>query len=505
MTDVCAPRPTVVSVRGVTMWFGATHALDDVTVGVREGEVLGLVGTNGAGKSTLIKILSGVYHATAGTVEVDGSPVTITDPLAASRAGIETVHQNIDHGVVPGMSVAENLALDSFADGSIPLWASPGAVRRHAERVAASLGLNVDPGLPVEDLTASERQQLIIARALARRPRLLILDEPTSTLSASESDVLFDVVRRLAAAGVAVIYISHGLGEIEELCDRVAVLRDGRLVGTFGRPFGRAELIESMLGSFVAESRPDRHTGAGEPVLRLSGVPAWHGGPPVDLEARRGEVLGITGLIAAGKTELLQQVFGVQPLIAGEMTLNGRPHHPGHPAEAVAAGIAYVPEERGNQAIVPEWSVLQNLTLPYLRRYAGVAGLMNRRSEREATEEQGGRISLKYAGPDAPIESLSGGNQQKVIVARWLQGGADLLILDEPFRGIDVGSRRDICNQLRAAAEDSAVIVASSDPEEILEVADRIVVMTGGAIVGEMPADQATTRVLAEMMSGVKT
>jgi len=494
----------VVSVRGVTMWFGATHALDAVDLDVRQGEILGLVGTNGAGKSTLIKILSGVYAATSGTVEVGGRRVTLTDPISASRAGIETVHQNIDHGVIPGMTVAENLALDSLADGSVPWWASPAAVRRHAEGVAASLGLEVSLGIPVERLSASERQQLIIARALAREPRLLILDEPTSTLSAAESETLFSVVRRLASTGVAVIYISHYLGEVEGLCDRVAVLRDGRLVGTFEHPIARAHLVEAMLGTLVAESRRGRRSG-GDPVLQVRGFRAWPGAPMIDFDARRGEVLGITGLIASGKTELLQQVFGLRPIVSGVMLLEGRPAIPADPADAVDAGIAFVPEERGNQAIVPGWSVRQNITLPYLKRYAGFGGLMNRRSERQATRDLGSRIALKYSSPEAPIESLSGGNQQKVIVARWLQGDARLFILDEPFRGIDIGARHDIGVQLRAAAQHSALVVASSDPEEILEVADRILVMAGGGIVGEMSAADATTRTLAQMMSGVTT
>jgi simple sugar transport system ATP-binding protein len=492
----------MVAVRGVHVHFGATHALDGVTLDVRPGEVLGLVGTNGAGKSTLIKVLSGVYHQSTGDIEIDGRAVSLPDPLAASRAGIQTVHQNIDHGVVPGMSIAENLALDSFADGSMSRWASPAAIERRAAEVAAGLDLRFDLHLPVEALPASERQQLIIARALARDLRLLILDEPTSTLSAAEAEVLFKVVRRLAAAGVAVIYISHYLGEIEDLCDRVAVLRDGRLEGVFTKPLTRARLVEAMLGELVGESRPEPRP-SGEVVLELRGVRARSGSRPIDLVARRGEIVGLTGLIASGKTELLQQVFGIRPLVDGEIRLLGRPFRPPHPYFAVGAGVAYVPEERGKQALIPEWSVAHNLTLPYLKRYQGLAGLMRRRAEAEVTARLAQRLSLVYRGPNAPIESLSGGNQQKVVVARWLQADADLLILDEPFRGIDVGARRDIGNELRESAANRAVIVASSDPEEILEVSDRIVVMAGGEVVGEVPAGGTTTRTLARMMSGV--
>lgn len=491
----------VISVQGIHMWFGATHALDDVNLETHSGEVLGIVGTNGAGKSTLIKVLSGVHQPTSGRIEIGGEASVLESPIAAIRAGIDAVHQNIDHGVIPGMSVAENLTLDSFADRSIPLWVSARRVDERAARIAAGLSLEFDLRAPVESLSASQRQQLIIARALSRQPRLLILDEPTSTLSSGEVDVLFAVVRRLAAAGVSVIYISHYLGEIERICDRVAVLRDGRLQGMFERGFTRSELVEAMLGELLAVSSLEHGT-AGAAVLELIGVRALPGARPVDLTVRRGEVLGITGLVASGKTELLQQVFGVRPLISGTMRLQGQAYAPSDPHDAVRAGVALVPEERGNDAIIPGWSVTRNVTLPYLNRYQVLGGLMNTASERDVCESLGHRMSLIYPGPEAPIESLSGGNQQKVIVARWLQGDAELLILDEPFRGIDVGARRDIGTELRRSARDHAVIVASSDPEEILEVADRIVVMAGGEVVGELASTDATTKGLAEMMSG---
>jgi simple sugar transport system ATP-binding protein len=501
MTEPRTEAVPVLSVRGLSMTFGATQALTDVDLDLHPGEVLGLVGTNGAGKSTLIKIMSGVHRPTAGTIHLDGAPVTLPTPLAASRAGVQTVHQQIDQGIVRGMSAAENLVLDAYADGTIPRLISRRLVRERAAAIARAMDLQVDLDAPVEWLSPSDRQQIIIARALARGPRVLILDEPTSTLSAHEAVRLYDAVRRLSGHGVAVVYISHNLGEIERLCDRVTVLRDGRVRGEFRSPVARTELVAAMLGELVAlaawTAPGDRPTA--DEVLAVRGVPALPGGPAVDLSVSRGEVVGLTGLIGAGKTELLEQVFGARRLAGGELRLLGRPFRPSCPADAVRAGVALVPEDRATLALIPDWNVTRNITLPFLRAY-GRGGLMRRAAERAVASRFVDEMAIRCAGPDAGIASLSGGNQQKVVVARWLQSSSQLLLLDEPFRGIDIGSRHVIVQHLRAQ-RDRAVLVASSDPEEILEVADRIVVMAAGAIVGEMATAEATTARLASLMA----
>ncbi|MDP8958594.1 MAG: sugar ABC transporter ATP-binding protein [Actinomycetota bacterium] len=504
--DALARTPTssvgdpVVAVRGVGKRFGATTALEGVSLDVRPGEVLGLIGTNGAGKSTLIKILSGVYAPSSGEVLVGGQPVGLAGPLEAQHAGIQTVHQSIDEGTVAGMTVAENLALDVLADPRSPALLSRRLLRREAARIAEAMGLAVDLDAVAESLPASTRQQVIIARALARDPRLLILDEPTSTLSAAEAQVLFAAVRRLVAAGVSVLYVSHRLEEIRTLCHRVAVLRDGRLAEVVERPFSSAQVVEAMLGVLVGEAEHEARPGT-QAVLELRGVQAREGSKPFDLTLHRGEVVGLTGLVGAGKTELLEQLFGARPLVAGELRLGGRPYQPRHTHHAVRAGVALVPEERGVQAIVPQWSVTRNLTLPYLRRYQRL-GLTSRPAERRAAATVIDELGVRCTGPEAPIESLSGGNQQKVVVARWLQGDCCVLLLDEPFRGIDVGARRDLSRLLRQRSRRMAVLVTSSDPQEILEVADRIVVMANNTLVGQLPADSATTDALAELMSG---
>lgn len=497
-------RGPIISISGLTMQFGATRALSGVNLDLREGEVLGVIGTNGAGKSTLIKIISGVHRPTAGRILLDGKEVEFDTPLEASRAGIETVHQQIDQGIVPGMTAAENLVLDSYADGSIPWFLSQRETIRRAAEIAAALALDVDLAARVEELSPSDRQLLIIARALARRPRLLILDEPTSTLSFAEAARLHATVRTLADHGVSILYISHVLAEIEQLCDRVVVLRDGRVRGSFTRPVDRNQLVRAMLGELSTMISPEpvleASGGQSEEVLRLCGVPARPGGPPIDLAVRRGEIVGLIGLIGSGKTELLEQIFGVRPLLAGQMTLLGEPFTPRSPADAVRAGVAFVPEDRAALALIPGWSVTHNITLPFLDRY-GWAGLLRSGAERSVAERFVQALQIRCAGVDAEIGSLSGGNQQKVVLARWLQSDSPLLILDEPFRGVDIGSRSEIVGELRRQ-RGRAVIVASSDPDEILEVADRIVVLAGGSLVGELAAREATSRRLVQLMAG---
>jgi simple sugar transport system ATP-binding protein len=502
-TTATVRRP-VLSVIDLSMTFGATRALVGVDLDLHEGEVLGVIGTNGAGKSTLIKIISGVHHPTGGTIVLDGATVAFENPLAASRAGIETVHQQIDQGIVPGMTAAENLVLDAYADGSMPVLVNRRLTRDRAASIADAMALQVDLDAPVETLSPSDRQQLVIARALARQPRVLILDEPTSTLSIAESQRLHETVRRMSGHGVAVIYISHVLGEIEELCDRVLVLRDGEVRGSFARPMARTELVATMLGELTTLAQAEEHApgevATGDEVLRVTGAAARPGGTSIDLVVRRGEILGVTGLIGAGKTELLEQVFAARPLVQGSMALCGRAYAPRDPADAVMAGVAFVPEDRATLALIPHWSVTHNITLPYLATY-GWAGFMRTTAEHAVAGRFVSEMRIRCAGPDAEIASLSGGNQQKVVVARWLQSDSPLLILDEPFRGIDIGSRSEIVQQLRRQ-RDRAVIVASSDPEEIIQVADRIVVLAGGILVGELPAREATTARLVHLMAG---
>jgi simple sugar transport system ATP-binding protein len=501
VTDTAGPA---IVAEGLAKRYGGTHALRGVSLHVSSGEVLGLIGANGAGKSTLIGILSGAIRPTAGAISVDGRQVSFHDPRDAQRAGLQTVYQNINDGVVFGTTVAENLTLDTVADTRSGYWVSKRKTMRAARALADAAHLDADLGAPVESLSASQRQHLVIARALARRPRLLILDEPTAALSAAEADELTATVRRLADSGVAVLYVSHRLSEIQALCDRAAVLRDGLVERTFSAPFEGRELVEAMLGESLAALRAEPRDG-GAVVLDARGVRAWPGARPFDLTVSSGEVVGITGLIGAGKTELLEQLYGARPLASGTLTLAGEPYRPRDSRAAVASGVGFVPEERGTQAIVPGWSLRAHVTLPALRSVAGGrTGLLSRRAENVAAQRVIDALGVRCEGPGAAIETLSGGNQQKVVVGRWVGGSsaARLVLLDEPFRGIDVGARAEIAQLLRSGAVGAGVLLSSSDPQEVTQVADRVLVLHEGTLAGELPAAEATAERLAALMAG---
>jgi simple sugar transport system ATP-binding protein len=461
-----------------------------------------MVGANGAGKSTLIKALCGAHAEYEGTIEIEGAPVHFRGPRDARRHGIEAVHQHIDEGVVPGLSVAENLTLDLLASGDEGFLFSQRRGRREAVKIAERLGLRLTQAELRDDvrrLSVSRRQLLVLARALSRSPRVLILDEPTSALSAAEAERLFEVVRKLVAERVAVLYVSHRLGEVDALADRVAVLRDGRLRAVFQRPFERRAVVEAMLGEAVAELEHREQSGERE-VLRLEAVqltPRW---PPIDLTFRSGQVTGVIGLIGAGKTELAEGLFGLRRPAAGRLLLEGRPYRPHHPSDAVSAGCYLVPEDRSVQALVPGWSVRANLSLPFLGAVDRF-GLVRVREERRRAQRLIGLLRVVCTGPEAEIGSLSGGNQQKVAVGRWLGGEPRVLVLDEPFRGVDIGARRDISAKLRELAARTAVIVLTADPDELFEVADRVLVLAAGTVALDEPISRVSRAAMVSAMT----
>ena len=495
--------PPALRISGLTKRYGPSEVLSRVSFDVAPGEVVGLIGTNGAGKSTLIKILSGAVGASDGTVEVGGEPFAPATPIDARRAGIQTVHQEIDAGIVPGMTVADNLTLDSLTPRAGGLFRSAGRTGQAARAVAENAGLQIDIDASIESLPASDRQQVVIARALAHHVKVLILDEPTSSLSARDTDRLLVAVRRLARSGVAVLFVSHDLVEIEEVSDRVVVLRDGVVTRVLARPFRARELVQAMLGTVAPSLEHEARPGAGV-VLTARGVRTRPGAAPFDLDVRTGEIVGLTGLVGAGKTELLEQLYGDRPLVSGELSLDGRPYRPGSPADAVRAGVALVAEERGAAAVVPSWSVRHHVSLPRLRQHSRAA-LLSRTAERRSARRVVEDFGVVGPGIEADLTDLSGGNQQKVIVGRWFDGRVRLVLLDEPFRGVDVGARADIAAQLRERARDIGVVVASSDPSEIVQVADRVVVVTGGDVAGELSVTEVTTEELSRLMAVERT
>ncbi|MFG2376346.1 sugar ABC transporter ATP-binding protein [Streptomyces sp. NPDC048504] len=484
--DVAAVDAAV-SLRDVSMAFGGKTVLESVSLDIAPGSVVALLGANGAGKSTLIKILSGVHTDHGGEVRVAGEPAALQSPLAARQLGIQTVHQRIGEGIVPGLTVAENLVFEELAQRRGNPFLNGRRVLARAREIQDALGLDWSDAVLRRDVTElgiSDRQLLILARALATRPRLLILDEPTSALSATEAERLFALVEKMRDDGIAVLYVSHRLGEIDALADRLVVLRDGGLTDDQVKPFDWDSALRAMLAQAheATSARPQRSGEHGDVVLALHGVHLFEGRAPLDLDLRAGEVTGVVGLLGAGKTELARGLFGAEPFPTGTVELDGKPYAPRRPSDAIRAGVHLVPEDRHADALVPGWSVAQNISLPFLKSLSR-GGLVNTTKEDALGRETVAALGVVARDEHSTVEELSGGNQQKVVVGRWLAETPRVLILDEPFRGVDIGARRDIGRRARAlAAEGAAVLVLSADVDEVLEIADRVVVLAAGEV-----------------------
>ncbi|HBP6730564.1 TPA: sugar ABC transporter ATP-binding protein [Pseudomonas aeruginosa] len=470
---------------GLGKSFAENRVLVDLDLNIRPGEVLALLGANGAGKSTLVKILAGSHEHDAGQLLIDGQAVRLASPHDARRHGIVAVHQQVEQGVVPGLSVAENLLLDELCSASSPVLFRPRAARQHAAAIAAGLELNLPLQAPIESLGTAERQLVILSRALALKPRLLILDEPTALLSTVEAERLFQLIDHLRERGVAILYISHRLSDLQRVADRALVLRDGRLVGEFPAPLDLGSAVESMLGAALGEVQL-QPLERGATVLSLRNWQLESHSVAFDLDLHEGEVVALTGLLGAGKSEIAEVLFGLRKHHGGSIRLDGREWLPHTPREAISAGVFFAAEDRARNSRVPGFSVRASMTLPFLRNFSRL-GFIDRNAERALVVEQIEALGIKGPGIESPLELLSGGNQQKVILARWLLGQGRVLILDEPFQGVDVRARRDIGQRIRASAAGRATLVICSDPDEALEIADRILVVRDGAVVAELP------------------
>ena len=478
---------------GLSKSFGTNLVLDDVDLEVCPGEVVALMGANGAGKSTLVKILSGVYRPDRGTLSLDGRPLSLSGPAAARAAGIVSGHQQVAQSGVETLSVAENLALDAICGGGMTLFASPRRIRARAAAVAAQSGLAVDLDASYGSLSLAERQLVVIARALALRSRLLILDEPTASLSAAECARLFALIDRLRADGTGILLISHKLADLQRVADRAIVLRQGRVAGCFAAPIDLAGATACMLGRRLdtrrRSSRPSREAGTGAPLLRLHALRLRTGSPPIDLDLQAGEVTVLTGGLGSGKTSLLEILFGVRPPADGRITLDGAAWHPRGPAAAIAGGAFLAAEDRWRSSLLPQTAqgggIAGNIALPHLAAFARWRVFTGRGRELAVAREAIRRLGIVCRDADDPLEHLSGGNQQKVVLARWLARPSRLLMLDEPFQGVDLGARHDLVASLAAVPSGSAVLIATSDMEEALEAADRILVMRDRAVVAD--------------------
>lgn len=522
--------------RAIRKEYPGVLALDGVDFEVHAGEVHCLLGENGAGKSTLMKILAGALRADAGRILIDGAETAIDTPIAAQALGIGMIYQ--DFKLVPELPAAANIMLGHEPRTASGLMLDRAALRRRATEVLSDLGGAVPMDLPVRLLSPAQRQFVEIAKALSRDVRVLVLDEPSVALTSKELERLFDAVRRLKAAGVGVVYISHRLGEIFEIGDRISILRDGRNAGTMSvNAATEPELIRVMVGRELSGEYPrTRHTrgpeaaagvaaastsdstvdsGGGstsgaspspqsparslaEPLLRLRGVT---GGivRNVDLDLRAGEVLGLGGLAGAGRTELARILFGADPLESGSILLDGREIRPGSPRAAIDAGIGYLSEDRNGEGLVLQMSVRENMTLPTLAAMTK-GPLVDRGAEHEACERFLRRLSIRTPGMERSVEELSGGNRQKVVLARWLLTRSRVLIFDEPTAGIDIGVRFEIYALIdQLAAGGIGVIVISSDLPELLGVSDRIAVMSAGRLAGVLAREEATQERVMEL------
>ena len=492
---------------GIAKRFPGVQALDNVALEVGEGEVHGLLGENGAGKSTLLKILAGAQTPDAGEIEFAGATVTLPNPQASQALGIVTIYQEFN--LIPSMTVEENLFLGREpVTGPFVSWAE---MRRATLDLAKQHGLDLPAASLVRDLSVAQQQMVEIARALSMRSRLIVMDEPTSALSETETQRLFQIVRTLKQSGISTIFVTHRLPEVLQICDRITVLRDGR-------PSGQAEIagltidgiIKMMVGRSAAELfKPLPLRSPGSTVMEVKGL-SRHGAvtdpravvlQDVSLALRRGEILGIAGLVGSGRTELARCLFGADPRTAGTVTVDGKPVSINSPRDAIAAGIGLVPEDRKQQALFLDLAVRENLSITALGKLLRL-GFVRADSERALMEQYRAALNIRMANGEQKVKNLSGGNQQKVVLARWLALEPRILIVDEPTRGIDVGAKAEVHQLLHdMAMQGIAIIAISSELPEVLAISDRIITMHGGRISGEIGRDEATEQKLMSLMT----
>ncbi|SFQ03494.1 sugar ABC transporter ATP-binding protein [Tranquillimonas alkanivorans] len=469
--------------------FGNNVVLRDVDLSVGRGEVHAIVGENGAGKSTLIKILGGVHRADGGTMKLEGRELILNSPQAALDQGIVVIHQELS--LAPDLTTEENIFLGHFPRNALGLL-DRRRMRERTRELLDRLSIEIDPTVPVGQLSIAQQQMIEIAKAISVEAKMLVLDEPTAVLDANRVDTLFDLVERLKAQGIGIVFISHHLEEIFRIADRVTVLRDGERTGTSDvSAIDQDWLVSKMIGREF-EAHHTQARGMGEVALELEELSSEGAFENVSFSVRAGEIVGLAGLIGAGRTEVAQAIFGVRPHSSGQMKVFGRPTRFSGPGAAKRQGIAYVSEDRKAFGLLPNRPVRENATISNLARFRSL-GLLRLDRERAFVREQIEQLDIRLPSMQAEISTLSGGNQQKVLLGRALAGRPRVLIFDEPTRGVDIGAKREIYRFIEELAEDGvAIIVISSEMEEVLRLSDRVLVMRGGRVAAELPRGEAT-------------
>ena len=469
--------------RGIHKRFPGVHALKGVDLELRSGECLALLGENGAGKSTLIKMLGGAHQPDEGEIRLHGKSIQIQGPQDALAAGVAVIYQEFN--LVPWLSARENIFLGQEPSifGVLPAKKE----RNRARELFSQLGVDIDPETLCRDLTVAQQQIVEIAKALATNARILVMDEPSAALSQNEIEGLFTVIRGLKEKGIGIIYISHRLDEIDTICDRATVLRDGEYIGTSKvGELSREELIQQMVGRSIEQEFPKERAEIGSTLLLAKNLYRGKKVRDVSIEIKSGEILGLTGLVGSGRTETARILFGADMAESGSVYLDGQPIDLHTPRDAISAGICLLTEDRKSQGLILPQSIRENFGLPNLARYSS-RGWINQETERNAFNRHAGKLLIKMTGPEQPASNLSGGNQQKVVLAKWLERDARVLLFDEPTRGIDVGAKYEIYQLLnRLAAQGKGILMISSELPEVLGMSDRVIVMHEGRIKGEI-------------------
>ncbi|MFU0824940.1 sugar ABC transporter ATP-binding protein [Clostridium sp.] len=496
-------KKPMLEMQGITKSFPGVKALDGVNIKAYGGEVLALLGENGAGKSTLMKILSGVYRKDSGKIFIEGEEVEPTNIKEAEKLGVSIIHQELS--VLPNLTVGQNIFLGNEKFSKFSRRIDKSVLRERSKAFLEQIGSKVDPDTLVKDVSVGEMQMIEIAKALTKNSKIIIMDEPTTALTEVETKKLFEVIEKLKQKGIAVIYISHRMEEIFTICDRVTVLRDGQYVGDAKTSeVSNDDLIAMMVGRKLEEQFPYRREKVGDVILRAENIKYKNKVNDVTFEVNAGEILGVAGLMGSGRTELAKVIFGEYKKDAGEIYIDGKKVKVSSPKDGIENGICYLSEDRKREGLILGMSVGENMTISNLKKYEGGLKKIDKKKERKDVEEYIKKLSVKTPYPEQLMKNLSGGNQQKAILAKWIMISPKVLIIDEPTKGIDVGAKKEIyevLNELKASGK--AIIMISSDLPEVMGVSDRIMVMHEGKVSGILSHDEANQEKIMKYAVGV--